>query len=490
MSAIEQEADGRRWLAFAVLCAVQLMILIDTSIVSVALRAIQEDLGFSQSGLAWTTNAYTIAFGGLLLLSGRLGDLMGRKRMFLAGVVLFTSASFLCGVSRTQGLLVTGRLLQGIGAAMAAAVVMGIVITLFRDPAEIVKAIGAFSFVAAAGGSIGVLAGGVLTESISWHWIFFINVPIGIAAAVFAIPLIDDDRGPGLREGADWLGAALVTGGLMLGVYTMVNVTEHGWSSAHTLGFGALSVVLLGAFVLRQAATATPLMPLRIFRSRNLSGANLVQLLLTAGMFGFNFLSALYLQQVLGYGPLQAGFASLPVAVALAVVSLAFSPKLNLSFGSRNVLLAGLLLIAGALALAARAPVEAGFWIDVLPMMVLLGAGAGLSMPAVMTLAMSGATPQDAGLVSGLAGTTGMVGGSLGLAVWTALSAGRTEKLLADGHPPLEALNGGFRFVFALSAGVVLVSALVGFLMLRTPVAPAGPPPAPAPAGEAATAAG
>ncbi|MFJ4644079.1 MFS transporter [Streptomyces bobili] len=238
MSAIEQEADGRRWLAFAVLCAVQLMILIDTSIVSVALRTIQEDLGFSQSGLAWTTNAYTIAFGGLLLLSGRLGDLMGRKRMFLAGVVLFTSASFLCGVSRTQGLFITGRLLQGIGAAMAAAVVMGIVITLFRKPAEIAKAIGAFSFVAAAGGSIGVLAGGVLTESISWHWIFFVNVPIGIAATVFAIPLIDDDRGPGLREGADWLGAALVTGGLMLGVYTMVRspstagVRPTRWASA------------------------------------------------------------------------------------------------------------------------------------------------------------------------------------------------------------------------------------------------------------------
>ncbi|MDX3397707.1 MULTISPECIES: MFS transporter [Streptomyces] len=490
MSAVEQESSRRRWLAFGVLCSVQLMILIDTSIVSVALRTIQEDLRFSQSSLAWTTNAYTIAFGGLLLLSGRLGDLMGRKRMFLAGVVLFTAASFLCGVSQTQGLLITGRLLQGVGAAMAAAVVMGIVIMLFRDPADIAKAIGAFSFVAAAGGSIGVLAGGVLTESISWHWIFFINVPIGIAATVFAIPLLDDDRGPGLREGADWLGAGLVTGGLMLGVYTMVKVPEHGWSSAHTLGFGALSTVLLGAFVARQAATANPLMPLRIFKSRNLSGANLVQLLLTAGMFGFNFLSALYLQQVLGYGPLKAGFASLPVAVVLAVVSLALSPRVNLRFGSRNVLLAGLLLIAGALVLAGRAPVEAEYWIDVLPMMVLLGGGAGLSMPAVMTLAMSGATPQDAGLVSALAGTTGMVGGSLGLAVWTALAAGRTTDLLADGRAPLEALNGGFHYVFYLSAGVVVVSAVVAFLMLRTPVAPAGPPPAPATTDEPAASAG
>ncbi|RZS36326.1 EmrB/QacA subfamily drug resistance transporter [Herbihabitans rhizosphaerae] len=475
-------ANGRsRWLAFTVLCSVQLMVIIDTSIVNIALRSIKTDLGFSDSALSWVVNAYTIAFGGLLLVSGRLGDLIGRKRMFLAGIVVFTVASTLCGLAQNQEMLIIARFVQGAGAAMAAAVVMGIVITIFREPQQLGKAIAAFSFIAAAGGSVGVLAGGLLTDSISWHWVFFINVPIGIAAVVFGIPLIESDRGLGFDKGVDLIGGALVTAGLMLGVYTIVKVTDYGWGSAHTLGLGAVSAVLLALFVVRQAMASDPLVPLRLFRSRNMSGANIVQLLLVAGMFGFNFLGALYLQLVLNYSPTVASFAFLPVALVLAVVSLGMSARLNTRYGPRNVLLVGLLFIAAALALAARAPVQADYVIDVLPMAVLLGLGAGLAMPAVMALAMSGATPQDAGLVSGVASTSGMVGGALGLAVLTAISSARTQTEVTDGVDPKSALNSGFHLAFGVSAALVVAAVIIGFFVLEsTPPQqglPGGPPP-------------
>ncbi|MFE7235325.1 MFS transporter [Streptomyces sp. NPDC001231] len=483
MSGTAPTTSRARWLAFGVLCSVQLMVIIDTSIVNVALPSIQSELGFTQPGLGWVTNAYTIAFGGLLLLSGRLGDLIGRKRMFIAGLVVFTASSALCGLAGNQEMLIAGRFLQGAGAAMAAAVVMGIVITAFRDPKELGKAIAAFSFVGAAGGSIGVLAGGVLTEGISWHWVFFINVPIGVAAAILAVPLVQADQGLGLREGVDLPGSVMVTFGLMTGVYTIVKVPEYGWGSAHTIGVGALSAVLLAAFVVRQATAAKPLVPLKLFRSRNLSGANLVQLLLVAGMFGFNFLGTLYLQQVLGYTPVEASLAFLPLAVALAVVSMGFSAKLNIRFGPRNVLLAGLVLIAAALFLAARAPQNADYVVDVLPMALLLGGGAGLTMPAVMALAMSVATPSDAGLASGVAGTAGMMGGALGLAVLTALSSSRRQNLISEGQNPTTALNGGFHMAFLVSAGLVAVAALIGYLVLENTPMPSGPP-APPPGAE------
>ncbi|EWM18665.1 MFS transporter [Kutzneria sp. 744] len=465
-----------RWLAFGVLCSVQLMVIIDTSIVNVALPSIQAELGFTQSGLGWITNAYTIAFGGLLLLSGRLGDLVGRKRMFIAGLGVFTLSSLLCGVSRSQVMLVAGRFLQGAGAAMAAAVVMGIVITLFTDPRELGKAIAAFSFVGAAGGSLGVLAGGFLTQGVNWHWVFFVNVPIGIAAALFAVPLVKGDKGLGLAEGVDIPGSVLVTAGLMLGVHTIVEVPVYGWISLPTLGFGGIAALLLAGFVVRQATAAKPLVPPTLFRSRNLTGANVVQLLMVAGLFSFNFLGALYLQEVLGYKPIEASLAFLPLALTLAVVSLGLSTRFTMKFGPRTALLSGLALIVLALLLAARAPVQADYLVDVLPMALLLGAGAGLTMPAVMALAMSVATPTDAGLASGVAGTSGQIGGALGLAVFAALASGRTEDLTAAGASPLDALNGGFHLAFLVSAGVVALGLVVGATVLRDAPMPAGPP--------------
>jgi EmrB/QacA subfamily drug resistance transporter len=484
MTTTVQASSRSRWLAFGVLCAVQLMVIIDTSIVNIALPSIQARLGFTQANLGWISNAYTIAFGGLLLLSGRLGDLIGRKYMFMAGLAVFTASSLLCGVAVNRPMMIVGRFLEGAGAAMAAAVVMGIVITIFESQEDRAKAIAGFSFVAAAGGSIGVLAGGVLTEAISWRWVFFINLPIGVAAVLLAIPLVATDRGLGLRAGADMPGAVAVTAGLMLAVYTIVLTGSYGWSSVHTLGLGALAILLLAAFALRQVTAAQPLVPPRLFASRNLSGANVIQLLFVAGMFGFNFLGTLYLQRVVGYSPLRASFAFLPIAVALAALSLGMSAKLTVRYGPRNVLLAGLVLVITALGLAARAPVHAMYVIDVLPMAVLLGAGAGLAMPAIMSLAMSVATPQDAGVASGVASTAGMAGGALGLAVLTTLSSGRMQHLLGIGESARAAMNGGFHLAFAVSAVFVAVGLLIGLFVLRSTPMPIGPPPPRQPAAE------
>ncbi|WP_431898549.1 MFS transporter [Nonomuraea sp. bgisy101] len=477
--------QSSRWRAFAVLSAVQLMIIIDSSIVYVALPAIQTHLGFSPAGLAWVVNAYMIAFGGLLLLSGRLGDLIGRKRMFVIGLSTFTVASLLCGLAVSQEMLVAARFVQGAGGAMASAVVMGIIVTIFQEPRELAKAIGAIGFVAAAGGAVGGTAGGLLTQAAGWSWIFFVNVPIGVVAAVLAVRLLAADRGLGLAAGADVAGAFLVTAGLMVGVYTIVKVEEHGWGSARTLGLGALSIVLLAAFAARQASARSPLMPLRVFRSRDLTGANLVQVLMVGAMSGFQFLAVLYMQRVLGYGAAETSLAGLPVALALAVVSLGLSARLNTRFGPRAVLPAGLTLLTAALALFIRAPVDGGYVVDVLPSMVLLGVGAGLAMPAVMTLAMTGVRPSDAGLASGLAGTGAQVGGALGLAALAALASGRTAGLTAGGQSAVSGLNAGYHLAFGVGAGLLVTAVIVGLIMLRSE--PAGPPQA-APVDEAANA--
>src|SRR5215212_8873412 len=269
----EAMSGGKRWVALYVLCVGMLMIVLDATVVNVALPAIQDDLGFSQSSLAWVVNAYLIAFGGLLLLAGRLGDLISRRRMLLVGLGVFTCASLLCGVAQSQGMLVAARFVQGAGGAMTSAVILGMIVTIFPEPREQAKAIGVFAFAASAGGAVGLLVGGVLTQSISWHWIFFVNVPIGIATAVLARRLIDPDKGIGFGDGADVPGAVLITGSLMLGVYTIVNpAAEHGWGAGRTLALGALSLVLLAAFVAREATARSPLVPLRIFRSHNVTG--------------------------------------------------------------------------------------------------------------------------------------------------------------------------------------------------------------------------
>jgi EmrB/QacA subfamily drug resistance transporter len=457
----------RRWIALVVLCVGVLMIILDSTIVNVALPSIQSDLGFSQSSLAWVVNSYLITFGGLLLLAGRLGDLMGRKRIFMIGLAVFTVASLLCGLAQSQGLLIGARFVQGVGGAMTSAVILGMIVTMFPEPREQAKAIGVYSFVAAAGASIGLLAGGVLTQAINWHWIFFVNIPIGVVTALLAVRLVERDDGIGLGGGADVLGAGLLVSALMLGVYAIVEATSYGWASSHTLGFGFTALALLGGFIIRESRTLNPLVPLRIFRSRNTSGANLIAALMVAGMFGMFFLGALYLQRVLGYDALEIGLAFLPVAVLIGALSLGLSARLNMRFGARATLLPGLVLILAGLLLFARAPVGGSYLIDILPVMVLLGIGAGLCFPSLMTLAMSDATASDSGLASGLINTTTQVGGALGLAVLATLSTTRTSSLLAGGDASASALTSGFHLAFVIGSGLVVAAIAVGATVLQ-----------------------
>jgi EmrB/QacA subfamily drug resistance transporter len=463
-------ADPRHWLALYVLCVGMLMIVLDATIVNVALPSIQEDLGFSQNDLAWVVNAYLIAFGGLLLLSGRIGDLIGQRRVFLGGLGVFTAASLLCAVAQSQGLLIGARFVQGVGGALTSAVILGMIVTMFRDPREQAKAIGIYTFVAVAGGSVGLLLGGVLTETINWHWIFFVNVPIGVATALLAIRLVPDRQGLGLAAGADLPSAALLTGGLMLGVYTILGVAEEGWGSTQTLALGAVAIGLLGAFVARQARVPNPLLPLRLFRSRNVTGANLVQALLVVGMFGMFFLGALYMQQILGYDPLQVGLAYLPLTVVMGTMSFRFTGQLNLRFGPEATLVPAMAFVLAGLLLLARTPVDATYAIDLLPPMILIGLGAGLGFPSLMTLAMSGATEGDSGLASGLVNTSVQVGGAIGLAVLATLATERTDNLVADGEPAAAALNSGFHLAYLTGAGLVLVAIAVAVSFLRARV--------------------
>jgi EmrB/QacA subfamily drug resistance transporter len=459
--------DRRRWMALVVLCVGMLMIVLDATIVNVALPSIQTDLGFSQSSLAWVVNAYLITFGGLLLLAGRLGDLLGRRRIFLTGLALFTAASLFCGIAQSETLLIAGRFVQGIGGALTSAGILGMIVRMFPQPGEQAKAIGVYSFVASAGGSVGLLAGGVLTQAINWHWIFFVNLPIGIATAVVARRLIENDEGIGFGNGADVLGAGLITSALMVGVYTIVEARDYGWGGAHTLGFGALSLALLAGFLAREATTSNPLIPLRIFRSRNVSGANAIQSLMVAGMFGMFFLGALYLQRVLGYDAIEIGLAFLPLTAVIGTLSLGFSARLNGRFGPRATLVPSLVLMAAGLALLGRAPVNGSYLTDVLPSMVLLGTGAGLAFPSLMTLAMSGATREDSGLASGLVNTTLQVGGAIGLAVLATLSTTRTDGLLADGVSSASALTSGYHLAFFIGAGLLVAAIGVALTVLQ-----------------------
>jgi EmrB/QacA subfamily drug resistance transporter len=463
----ETRNDRKRWMALYVLCVGMLMIVLDATIVNVALPSIQDDLGFSQSNLAWVVNAYLIAFGGLLLLAGRLGDLIGQRRVFLIGLAIFTAASLLCAVAQSQGVLIGARFVQGVGGALTSAVILGMIVTMFPEPREQAKAIGVYTFVAVAGGSIGLIVGGVLTEAINWHWIFFVNLPIGVATALFALRLVEDGDGIGLREGADVPGAVLLTAGLMLGVYTILEVEQQGWGSTQTLALGAVAIALVGAFVARQARIANPLMPLRLFRSRNVSGANLVQAFLVVGMFGMFFLGALYMQRILGYGALEVGLAYLPVTLVMGTMSFRFSAPLNLRYGPKATLLPSMVAIGAGLLLFARTPVEASYVVDLLPPMVLFGLGAGLGFPSLMTLAMSGATPSDSGLASGLVNTSVQVGGAIGLAVLATFATERTDGLLADGESTASALNSGYHLAYLIGAALVAVAIVVALRVLR-----------------------
>jgi EmrB/QacA subfamily drug resistance transporter len=466
-----------RWIALYVLCVGMLMIVLDVTVVNVALPSIQDDLGFSASNLAWVVNAYLIAFGGLLLLAGRLGDLVGRRRVFLSGLAVFTAASLLCGVAQTQWLLVSARFLQGIGGAMTSAVILGMIVTMFPEPRERAKAIGVYAFVASAGGSVGLLAGGVLTQSINWHWVFFVNIPIGVATAVLSLRLLDRDDGPGLNRGTDVPGALLITGALMLAVYTIVSpAAAYGWGASRTLVLGGVSLALLTAFVTREATARSPLIPLRIFRSRNVSGANVVQALMISGMFGTFFLGSLYLQRILGYNPFEIGLAFLPATIVMGLLSMRYSDRLVNRFGARATLLPGLVLIMASLALFGRAPIDGAYIPDVLPVMILLGLGTGISFPALMTLGMSGATDRDAGLASGLINTTAQVGAALGLAVLATVSASRSADLIQAGESTTTALTDGYHFAFWIGTGLVVAALALALSVLRPGPRPASEP--------------
>ena len=465
--------ERSRWIALVVLCVGMLMIVLDATIVNVALPSIQHDLHFSQSSLAWVVNAYLITFGGLLLLAGRLGDLFSRRGVFLTGLAVFTAASALCGFAHSQTMLVVARFIQGAGGAMTSAVILGVIVTMFPEPREQAKAIGVYSFVASAGGSVGLLLGGVLTQAINWHWIFFVNLPIGAVTAILALRYVARDKGIGVRAGADLPGAVLITAGLMLLVYTIVEpASKHGWGSSETLLLGAGSLALLAGFLVREATARNPLMPLGIFRSRNLSGANAVQALMVAGMFGMFFLGALYLRRVLGYDALEIGLAFLPVTIAIGTLSLGYAEKLITRFGARATLLPGLALIAAGLAWFSRAPVHASYAGDVLPAMLLMGTGAGMTFPALMTLAMGGVEPSEAGLASGIVNTSLQVGGALGLAVLATLSSTHTKHLLASGHSAVGALTSGYRLAFLIGVGFALAAIAVAATALQRVRAP------------------
>jgi EmrB/QacA subfamily drug resistance transporter len=461
-------ARGRtysRWTSLVVLCTGALMTILDGNIVTVAMPAVQRDLGFTGPGLAWIVNAYLIPFGGLLLLAGRVGDLVGRKRMFTAGLALFTAASVLCGVATGREVLVAARAVQGVGGAMTMAVVLGMVVALFPEPRERARAIAVFSAVGAAGGALGTFLGGALTEALSWHWIFLINLPIGAAAWAAAVRVLAPDEGTGPGRGVDYSGAALVTGALMLTVYTITGAGRLGAVTTVLLGLAALALFV--AFAVRQARAARPLLRLRLFRSRLLTGANTVQVLMVATMYGFQFIGALYLQRVLGYGELATGTAFLPAPVLIGVLMLGLSARTIGRFGAYRVLLAGLVLIVVGMALLSRAPVGGAYLADVLPPMLLLAVGFAAAMPALTGLAMSGAREEDAGLASGLFNTTQVVGGSLGLAALSALAAARTEGMLGEGAAAVPATAEGYQLAFRVAAAIAVAALVLAAAVLR-----------------------
>nr|CAH60162.2 putative transmembrane efflux protein [Streptomyces tenjimariensis] len=466
--------DARaRWLGLSALCAGMFMIITDGTVVNVALPTIKHELGFAQADLAWVVNAFVVPFGGLLLLAGKLGDLVGRKRVFLVGLVAFTLASLLCGLSGSQGMLIAARFAQGVAGALCAGVVLGKITTLFTEPRDLGKAFGLFSFVLTSAGAVGLVLGGVLTELVGWNWIFFINLPVGAAATLLAVRCLDDDRGPGLSRDTDFLGALLVTSGLVLGVYTMVEVPKNGWGSGTTLGLGAVAAALLAAFVVRQLTAANPIAPPRLFRSRRLSGGNALHAFYVAAALGVFFVCTLFLQSVLGYSPLQIGLTFLPMTAITAVLTLYLTPRLIVRYGERTILLIGLVPVALGLALLARAPVDARFVTDLLPSMILLGAG-GLVVPALTATAMADAPPEDSGLAGGLVTTMQQTGGAIGVAVLAAFTTSRTADLAAQGRSAADALAGGYHLGFAITTGFVLTCLLVAAVVLPRPARAAG----------------
>ena len=459
--------DRRRWLAVLVLCIGQLMIVLDVTVVNVALPNIQRDLHFSPSSLAWVVNGYLIAFGGLLLLAGRIGDLLGRRRIFFGGLVVFTAASALCGLAPNQGLLIAARFVQGMGAATVSAMVLGILVTVFPTQRQTARAMGVYAFVASCGGSLGLLLGGALTQALSWHWIFFVNVPIGAAALALGASLIPRHEGIGMHHGVDVAGAVLVTAAPSLAIYTILQGSEQGWATARTGLLGAGALALAALFVAVESRVRAPLVPLRVFRSRNVNGANLVRLLFPVGLFGYFFLGALYLQNVLGLGPLSTGIGFLPQSLTVGALSMFVTGRLVGRFGGRATLVPGLLLTGVGLLLFSRAPVGGSYFVNVLPVTLLIGVGAGLVFMPSVALSMAGAGPGDSGVASGLANVALQFGAALGVALLAGVSADHTSSLLAAGTPLRAALTGGYQVGFMVASFCLLLATVVALVVLR-----------------------
>lgn len=461
----DHHRERRRWWALIVLCLGELMIVLDTTIVNVALPSIAADLRFTETGLVWVVNAYMLTYGGLLLLGGRLGDLYGQRRLFIFGIAFFSAASLACGLSSSPQLLVAARAVQGLGGAVVSAVALSLIMTTFTEPAERAKAMGVYGFVCSGGGSIGVLLGGVLTSGFSWHWVFLVNLPVGVLVWLATLWTLDPDSPSTDRPRLDWAGALSITLSLVLAVYAIVNGNEAGWVSAQTLGLGAVALLLFAGFIAIERRTRLPLVPLGLFRSRNLSAANVVAVLFAVSMFAWFFILALYMQRVLGYSAMQVGLAFLPANIIMAVCSLGVSAWLVTRFGLRLPLVGGMALCCIGLALFAPAPVNGSFMADLLPGMVLLGIASGITLNPVLLASMSDVAPGDAGLASGLVSTSFMMGGAVGLAVLASMADGHTGRMLADGLAEVQARAGGYGLALAGSAVFAGLAAAAGMLV-------------------------
>jgi EmrB/QacA subfamily drug resistance transporter len=462
----------RRWIALVVVCLAMLMNVLDTTVVNVALPKIQADLHFTQAGLAWVLDAYLVAFGGFLLMSGRLGDLIGRKKVFLAGLALFTLASMVCGVANSQGLLIGARFVQGMSGAMSSSVILAIIATEFPEPQERAQAMSAYIFVAVGGGSVGLLAGGAITQALNWHWIFFINLPIGLVAFVLGVMLVKENVGIGLRQGIDVLGSVLVTGGLMLGVYAVVKSTQCGLGSAHTLGFGGLAIAMIAGFIVLEGRLKNPIMPLRILRVRGLLSSSFVRGFLFIGMYGCFFVGTLYLEHVLRYGALTTGLAFLPMTLVVATLSMGITAKLVGRFGPKQVLLPAVVSVVAGLALLSQAGIHQQYFPLLFAAFLLMGTGMGMASVPLLTIAMAEVPGPDAGLASGIVNVSMQVSGALGVAVLGTISTDRTKTLTKLGHPLASALTGGYHLAFTIAAICVLGALLFAALVLRAPSKP------------------
>ncbi len=459
--------DRRRWATLMVVCLAQLMIVLDVTIVNVALPSIQRELHFSQSDLTWVVNAFLVTFGSLLLLAGRLGDLAGRKRVFLAGLIIFTVASLLCGLAPSQGVLIGARFLQGAGAAAQASVILAIIITEFPEAAERARAMSAYVFVSVAGGSLGLLAGGVLTEALSWHWVFFVNLPIGLLTFALGQALIRGDRGQGLEQGVDWLGSLLVTASLMTAIYAIIEATNHGWGSVDVLGFGSLAAVLMTAFLALERRIENPIMPMRILRVHGLAHASLVRGFLVTGMYSTFFLGTLYLEHVRHYSALQTGAAFLPWTITVAILSRGITERLVRRFGQLPVLVAGMSSAVIGLLLFSTVGPQTGFFPTVFLACFAIGFGLGTAFMPLLTIAMADVPTADAGLGSGITNVSQQISGALGLAVLSTVAANHTRGLIAAHEGHISALIGGYQLAFLAGAAAIAVGLVLALVLLR-----------------------